>query len=104
MANTNTIQDIRKRCRIVTDTFDAEIGSNIDACVIDLGRVGITAISDTDAMILQLYTLYCKAALNFEGEGDKLRVSSASKDALQSVIAMLREKDYGQPLQFTNYR
>ena len=37
-------------------------------------------------------------------EGDKLRVSSASKDALQSVIAMLREKDYGQPLQFTNYR
>ena len=37
-------------------------------------------------------------------EGDKLRVSSASKDALQSVIAFLREQDYGQPLQFTNYR
>ena len=73
MANTNTIQDIRQRCRIVTDTFDAEIGSNIDACVIDLGRVGITAISETDAMILQLFTLYCKAALNFEGEGDRYR-------------------------------
>ena len=37
-------------------------------------------------------------------EGDKLRVSSASKDVLQKVIASLRERDYGQPLQFNNYR
>ncbi len=37
-------------------------------------------------------------------ESDKLRVTSASKDALQQVISMLRERDYGQPLQFTNYR
>lgn len=37
-------------------------------------------------------------------EGDKLKVSSASKDTLQEVIAFLREKDYGQPLQFINYR
>lgn len=37
-------------------------------------------------------------------EGDKLRVSSASKDMLQKVIQALREADYGQPLQFHNYR
>ena len=37
-------------------------------------------------------------------EGDKLRVSSASKDALQQVIALLKDKDYGQPLQYVNYR
>ena len=37
-------------------------------------------------------------------EGDKLRVSSASKDVLQSIISALRERDYGQPLQFVNYR
>lgn len=37
-------------------------------------------------------------------EGDKLRVASASKDALQQVIALLRDKDYGQPLQYVNYR
>lgn len=37
-------------------------------------------------------------------EGDKLRVSSASKDALQDVIAFLKGKDYGQPLQYVNYR
>ena len=37
-------------------------------------------------------------------EGDKLRVSSASKDALQEVISFLKNQDYGQPLQYTNYR
>lgn len=37
-------------------------------------------------------------------EGDKLRVASASRDVLQSVIAHLREQDYGQPLQYVNYR
>ena len=37
-------------------------------------------------------------------ESDKLRVSSPSKDALQGVIQFLREQDFGQPLQFVNYR
>ena len=37
-------------------------------------------------------------------EADKLRVTSASKDALQTVIQFLRDQDYGQSLQFTNYR
>ena len=44
--------------------------------------------------------LKCKVTI----EADKLRVSSASKDALQTVIQFLRDQDYGQPLQFTNYR
>jgi uncharacterized protein YajQ (UPF0234 family) len=37
-------------------------------------------------------------------EGEKLRVFSASKDALQEVITFLKEHDYGQPLQYNNYR
>lgn len=37
-------------------------------------------------------------------EGDKLRVSSPKRDTLQEVIAFLRDKDYGIPLQFGNYR
>lgn len=71
MASNNTVLDIRKRCRIVTETFDSEIGSYIDACIIDLGRVGITAISETDAIILHLISLYVKAALNFEQDGER---------------------------------
>ena len=37
-------------------------------------------------------------------EGDKIRVSSTSKDELQAVIAFVKENDYGQPLQYVNYR
>ena len=37
-------------------------------------------------------------------EGDKLRVSSKSKDELQSVIAFLKGLELDVPLQFTNYR
>lgn len=37
-------------------------------------------------------------------QGDELRVTSPSRDALQEVIAFLRGKDYGVELQFGNYR
>ena len=37
-------------------------------------------------------------------QGDMVRVSSKKRDDLQAVIAMLREADFGIPLQFQNYR
>lgn len=37
-------------------------------------------------------------------QGDAVRVSSKSKDELQSIIAALKAKDYPVPLQFTNRR
>jgi cyclic-di-GMP-binding protein len=37
-------------------------------------------------------------------QGEQVRISSRSKDALQEVMRTLREQDFGIPLQFTNYR
>ena len=37
-------------------------------------------------------------------QGDELRVSSKSRDDLQSIIALLKGKDLELDLQFTNYR
>ena len=37
-------------------------------------------------------------------QGDTVRVASKDRDALQEVIALLRGKDFGVELQFTNYR
>ena len=37
-------------------------------------------------------------------QGDQVRVSSKSRDTLQDIIAALKEKDFGIPLQFVNYR
>jgi uncharacterized protein YajQ (UPF0234 family) len=37
-------------------------------------------------------------------QGDQLRISSSSKDELQSVMGLLRGHDFGVALQFGNYR
>jgi uncharacterized protein YajQ (UPF0234 family) len=37
-------------------------------------------------------------------QGDQVRISSPSKDELQSVMRLLREQDFGIALQFGNYR
>lgn len=37
-------------------------------------------------------------------QGDLVRVSSKDRDTLQEIIAMLRQRDFGIDLQFTNYR
>jgi len=37
-------------------------------------------------------------------QGDTVRVSSKDRDELQAIIALLRGKDLGLDLQFTNYR
>jgi len=37
-------------------------------------------------------------------QGDTVRISSKDRDTLQEVIALLRGKDLGVDLQFTNYR
>jgi hypothetical protein len=37
-------------------------------------------------------------------QGDQLRVTSPSKDELQDVMRLLRERDFGVALQFGNYR
>src|ERR1700733_14454550 len=37
-------------------------------------------------------------------QGDTVKISSKDRDELQSIIALLRGKDLGVELQFTNYR
>ena len=37
-------------------------------------------------------------------QGEQVRVSGKKRDDLQQVIALLREEDFGAPLQFSNFR
>jgi uncharacterized protein YajQ (UPF0234 family) len=37
-------------------------------------------------------------------QGDQVRVAGKNRDDLQKVIGMIRERDFGIPLQFVNYR
>ena len=37
-------------------------------------------------------------------QGDLVRVSGKDRDSLQEIIALLKQKDFGIDMQFTNYR
>ena len=37
-------------------------------------------------------------------QADQIRISSKSKDELQAIMEFLKDRDFGLPLQFTNYR
>ena len=37
-------------------------------------------------------------------QGEQLRVTGKKRDDLQAVIALLKEGDFGVPLQFKNFR
>ena len=37
-------------------------------------------------------------------QGEQLRVTGKKRDDLQDVMAMLKQEDLGQPLQFNNFR
>lgn len=37
-------------------------------------------------------------------QGEQLRITGKKRDDLQAVMALVREGDFGQPFQFTNFR
>lgn len=74
-------------------------GGNVKRC----GQV-VSGIDDDTLKKINKELKSLKLKIKVQIEGDKLRVSSASRDTLQDVIAHLRQQDYGIPLQYTNYR
>ena len=61
-------------------------------------------ISDEKAREMVKFVKGTKLKVQTAIQGDQLRISGAKKDDLQEVMQQLREKDFGIPLQFTNYR
>jgi hypothetical protein len=64
----------------------------------------VNGIEETVAKRISKDIRDAKFKVKSQVEGEKLRVSSASRDELQKVITLVRGNDYGIPLQFTNRR
>ena len=77
-----------------------ETGGGGFKIVIDINQGISTEKSREMVKVLKQSGIKVQAAI----QEDHLRVSGKSKDLLQSAIALLKEKDFGIPLQFTNYR
>ncbi len=61
-------------------------------------------ISDEKAREMVKFVKGTKLKVQTAIQGDQLRISGAKKDDLQEVMQQLKDKDFGIPLQFTNYR
>jgi uncharacterized protein YajQ (UPF0234 family) len=64
-------------------------------------RQGITT-EDAKKMVRTIKDKKMKVQTAIQGE--QLRVTGKKRDDLQTVMALLREGDYGLPLQFKNFR
>ena len=101
----------------MTDILRARlIARKIDARCLDFGdietnlagaRQKITVKQGIErelAKKLQAAIKDAKLKVEAQINGDKLRVTGKKRDDLQAAIALLREGEYGIPLQFDNFR
>ena len=69
------LDKIKLSMRIFHNVLDSDIESNIDACMLDLERVGVSKKmankSSNDALIIKAAELYCKWQYDFNSKGDR---------------------------------
>lgn len=64
-------EKIKLSMRISHNQLDDDIQGNIDACLLDLKRVGVLNPDTTDALILKAVEMYCKWQYDFDGKGER---------------------------------
>lgn len=85
MADQTTIDAVKLNLRIVTDAFDSEIGSLIDAALLDMGIAGITNEEVTDALVFRAVVTYCRLHFGQPEDFDRLK---AAYDEMKAQMSM----------------
>ena len=84
MASATLIAAAEKALRIVTTSFEDEIGSLLDAAMLDMGVAGVTVPSEIDALVQQAAITYVK--MNF-GQPDEYERLKRSYDEQKAQLA-----------------
>ena len=94
----------------------ALIKCDIDPGAMDCGEMETAGKQVSEAVVLRhgLDSSQCKAIVKrikdakmkvqAQIQSEQVRVSGKKRDDLQQVMALLREEDFGAPLQFSNFR
>ena len=85
MADQTTIDAVKLNLRIVTDAFDSEIESLIDAALLDMGIAGITNDEITDALVFRAVVTYCRLHFGQPEDFDRLK---AAYDEMKAQMSM----------------
>lgn len=75
MASATLIVAAEKALRIVTTSFEDEIGSLLDAALLDMGVAGVTVPTEIDALVQQAAITYVKMNFGQPDEYDRLKRS-----------------------------
>ena len=75
MASATLIAAAEKALRIVTTSFEDEIGSLLDAALLDMGVAGVTVPNEIDALVQQAAITYVKMNFGQPDEYDRLKRS-----------------------------
>lgn len=79
--------DIRKSMRIAHDGLDDDIQRNMDACLLDMQRVGICAAAD-DRLTDKAIEIYCKAQNDYQGKGSEYQTQY---ERLRDAMSLCQE-------------
>jgi uncharacterized protein YajQ (UPF0234 family) len=94
----------------------ALVKCDIDPAAMDCGEMETSGKQVRETVVLRhgLDSAQCKSIVKqikdeklkvqAQVQGEQVRVTGKKRDDLQRVIALLREEDFGAPLQFTNFR
>lgn len=66
------LNDIKISMRITHNKLDSDIQRNIDACMLDLKRVGI-CVDKPSGLLTKAAELYCKAECDYLGKGEMFK-------------------------------
>lgn len=71
------LERMKLSLRIYHNALDDDIQGNIDACMLDLQRVGVSKTAanseSKDALIIKAAELYCKWQYDFNGKGEQCK-------------------------------
>lgn len=77
-----TVEDIRKSLRISHDKLNDDISRTMNACLLDMERVGIQKTKQ-DALTDRAIILFCRSEFDFQGKGQQYQQSYEKlRDAL----------------------
>lgn len=68
------LNEIKLSMRIFHTKIDSDIQRNINACMLDLERVGV-CVSKPSELLTKAAELYCKAEYDYLGKGEKYRAN-----------------------------
>ena len=81
------LEDVKKACRVTSETFDSELTMLIESAKLDLGIAGVDLPETLDAICQIAIITYCKMNFGNPDNYDKLKASYDEQKAQLSMAS-----------------